>query len=76
MALRPDLTTAVSGTQTIVVRATADRVARLAFSGNALRIDEASANCVAIYVHSDRNAIIFILPRSLRTGQSKWVHER
>lgn len=69
VTLRPDLaTTAVSGTETIVVRATADGVTRLAFSPNALRIDAATADGGPVQVVSDAAGVVFTLPRPLRKG--------
>lgn len=69
VALRPDLvTTAISGTETIVVRATSDGVARLAFSANALQISAATADGRAVEVTSAGHAIVFALRRPLRKG--------
>jgi aminopeptidase N len=70
VALRPDFaTTAVSGTEAIVVRGTSDGVTRLAFTANALRISEATLNARPIQVWSDEDAVVFALPHALRTGQ-------
>lgn len=69
VALRPDLaTTAVSGTQTIVVRGTSDQLTRLAFTANALRISEATVDATPVQVSSSKDAIVFTLPRALRKG--------
>jgi aminopeptidase N len=69
VALRPDLaTTRVSGAQTIVLRATGDRLSQLAFTPNALRIGKATADGAPIQVASSQDAIIFTLPRPLRKG--------
>jgi aminopeptidase N len=69
VALRPDLaTTMVSGTETIVLRATSDGLSRVAFTPNALRIGEATANGAPIEVASGQDAIVFTLPRPLRKG--------
>jgi aminopeptidase N len=70
VALRPDLATkSVSGTETIVVRGTSDKVTQLAFSTNALRISEASWNALPVSVSSTDKAITFALPRALRRGE-------
>ena len=69
VTLRPDLaTTAVSGTESIVVRGTADGVKKLAFTPNALTISEATLDDVPIEVASGQGAIIFTLPRALNKG--------
>lgn len=69
VALRPDLaTTAVSGTETIVVRGTSDQLAQFAFTPNALRISEVTADAAPVQVSTSKDAIIFILPRPLRKG--------
>jgi hypothetical protein len=69
VAIRPDLkTTAVSGTETIVVRGTADGVTQLAFTANALRIGEATLDAAPVQVTSGKDAIVFALPRVLRKG--------
>jgi aminopeptidase N len=70
VALRPDLaTTAVSGTETIVVRGTSDRVTHLAFTANALRIGDATVDATPVRVSSSTNAIVFTLPQALRKGR-------
>ena len=77
VALRPDLaTTAVSGTETIVVRGTSDRVAQLAFSGNALRISGATVDGTPVQVSSTREAIVFTLPQALRKGRQATLRFR
>ena len=69
VALRPDLaTTVISGKETIVLRATSDGLSRLAFTPNALRIDEATADGAPIQVASSPEAIVFTLPRPMRKG--------
>ena len=69
VALRPDLrTAALSGIETITVRATDDRVARLAFSPNALRIDDATINGAPVAIVRDGNAIAFTLSSPLKQG--------
>jgi aminopeptidase N len=69
VALRPDLsTTAVSGTQEIVLQSTSDGLTRLAFSPNALAITDASANGSPIAVASSADGIVFTLPHALRKG--------
>ena len=70
VTLRPDLaTTAVSGIETIEVRATADGVTQLAFTANALTISEATADAAPIAIASGPDGIRFTLPRALRRGQ-------
>src|SRR6187397_1301978 len=70
VALRPDLaTTAVAGTETIVVRGTSDRVTQLAFSANALRVSEATVNAAPVTTFSTGEALVFALPRALRRGE-------
>lgn len=70
VALRPDLsTTAVAGSETIVVNITSDQVTRLAFTANALRIDEPMVNATPVEVSSDAGAIVFGLPRALSKGE-------
>ena len=69
VALRPDLTTtALSGSETITVRATDDRVARLAFSPNALRIDDATVDGAPATVVRDGSALAFTLPKPMEKG--------
>lgn len=70
VALRPDLATgAVSGTETIVLRSTADGLARLAFTANALRIEQASLDGAPVQVTSNKDGIDFVLSGPLRKGQ-------
>ena len=77
VSLRPDLaTTAVAGTETIVVRGTSDRVAQLAFTANALRISEATLDGAPVRVSSTRDATVFILPRDLRKGRAATLRFR
>jgi aminopeptidase N len=69
VALRPDLpTTAISGTETIVVRGTYDWVTQLSFTANALRISEATVDATPVKVSSSKDAIVFTLSRPLRKG--------
>jgi aminopeptidase N len=69
VALRPDLaTTAVSGTETIVVRGMSDRLTQFSFTANALRISEATVDATPVQVSSGKDAIVFTLPRPLRKG--------
>lgn len=77
VALRPDLaTTAVSGTETIVVRGTSDRVTQLAFTANALRISDATVDATSVQVSSSKDAIVFTLPRALRKGSKATLRFR
>lgn len=69
LALRPDLATgAVSGAETIVLRSTSDRLARLVFTANALRIARASLDGAPVQVTSSQDGIVFTLPGPLRKG--------
>jgi aminopeptidase N len=69
VALRPDLaTTAVSGTETIVVRSTSEGLSRLSFTPNALRIEGATVDGAPAEARQSADALIFILPRPLRRG--------
>lgn len=77
VALRPDLaTTAVTGTETIVVRATSDRMTTLAFTANALRISDATVDATSVQVSSSKDAIVFTLPRPLRKGATTTLRFR
>ncbi len=70
VALRPDLATrAMSGAETIVVRSASDRLARLSFTGNALRISEATVDGKPVEVSASKDAIVFPLPRVLGKGR-------
>ena len=70
VALRPDLaTTAVSATETIVLRGTSDQVTQLAFTANALRVSEATLNATPVEAFSNKEALVFALPRALRRGE-------
>ena len=70
VALRPDLaTTAVSGTQMIIVRPTSDRLTRLSFTANALQISEATLNGAPVAVSSGKDGQVFTMPRALRRGE-------
>lgn len=69
VTLRPDLaTTAVDGSQTITLRATADRVSRLVFSPNALQLRAATADGRAVTVVNSADGIAFELPTPLKKG--------
>jgi aminopeptidase N len=69
VALRPDLaTTAVSGTETIVVQSSSNALEQLSFSPNALRIDEATVDGSPVEVSPGKDAIVFTLPRALARG--------
>jgi len=69
VALRPDLaTTAVSGTETIVVESLSDGLARLSFTPNALRIEGAMVDGAPVEATSNAQALVFTLPRPLRRG--------
>lgn len=77
VAIRPDLTTtAVSGTETIVLRATSDLVTRLVFTGNALRVGDAMLDGAAIPVSSSEDGTVFHLPRALRKGRKATLRFR
>jgi aminopeptidase N len=68
--LKPDLaTTAVTGSETITLRATAGEIKQVAFSPNALVISEAQVDRQAVSVSSGEDAIIFTLPRALAKGR-------
>lgn len=70
VALRPDLATgAVSGMETIVLRSTTDGLAGLAFTANALGIQQASLDGAPVQVMSSKDGIAFTLPSPLRKGQ-------
>lgn len=70
VSFRPDLSSAaVSGHQTIIVRGTSDGVTQLAFTSNALRIDQATVDGAPIPVSSSKDAIVFRLPKALQRGQ-------
>jgi aminopeptidase N len=69
VSLRPDLLTkAVSGTETIVLKATIDGLATISFTANALRISEATADGNPVGVSSGQDSLAFALPRPLRNG--------
>jgi aminopeptidase N len=77
IALRPDLATAaVSGSETITVRSMADGIVRLTFSGNALRISEATVNGKLVGVTSGPGTIVFTLPRPLAKGSKASIRFR
>ena len=69
LTLTPDLAgKAVSGFETIVLRTTADGLAALAFSRNALTIDAAAIGGQPIVVALTDSALVFELPRPLAKG--------
>lgn len=71
VSLAPDLATgAVSGSETVRLVSEADGLSELRFSGNALRIEQASVDGVSVAVEQDKEAIRFRLGRPLRAGQS------
>lgn len=77
VALRPDLaTTAIAGTETIVVRGTSNRVTHLAFTANALRVSEATVDGTPVLASSGKDAIVFTLPRTLRKGDEATLRFR
>ena len=77
VALSPDFSTAsVAGTETIVVRGTTDGTRRLAFTANALRISEATLDHAPSGVSSDKEAIVFVLPRPLTKGEKATLRFR
>lgn len=77
VSLRPELTTtAVSGTQVIVVRSTSDRLTRLSFTANDLRISHATVDAASLPVLSGKDAIVFTLPRALRRGEQATLRFR
>ncbi len=71
LALTPDVgAKTIAGRETILLRATADGVRQLTFSANALAIDAATLDGVAI-AHSVQGGVLrFDLPRPLRRGRS------
>lgn len=77
VTLRPDLaTTAISGTETMVVRSTSDGLKRLGFSPNALRVSEATLNGKSLNVTSSKDAIVFSLPRPMNKEQTATLRFR
>lgn len=71
LALAPDIgNRTVAGRESITLRATVDGVRRLSFSGNALTIDRATVNGVAV-AHGRRGDVLdFHLPKPLARGRS------
>ena len=70
VVLKPDLSTqALSGRETIVVKAVAD-IARLVFSPNALHIDNATLDGTPVTPSSTAAGIVFDLTEPLRAGGS------
>ena len=69
VSLRPDLaTTAVSGNETVVLRATSNGLTRLAFTSNALRITDAAVDAEPIEVATNNGTLVFTMPRGLAKG--------
>lgn len=69
VSVRPDLaSTAVSGFETVVLRATSDSLTRLAFTLNALRVTGATADAEPVEVATNDGAIVFTMPRALAKG--------
>jgi len=69
VALRPDLvTTAISGTEEIVVESTSAGLSRLSFSPNALRIEGAAVDGVPVEATQSPQGLVFALPHPLRKG--------
>lgn len=70
LALTPDLQTrAVAGRETITFRVTADKLQRLSFSGNALSIDSAALDEVAVVPRAEGDVLSFALSKPLKRGQ-------
>ena len=77
VVLRPDLsTTAVSGTEVITVKSKSDGLAQLSFTANALQISEATFEGTPVQVSSNKEAIVFGLPRILRKGDTATLRFR
>jgi aminopeptidase N len=77
VSLKPDLaTTELSGSETITLRATEDRIKQVAFSPNALLISEAKIDGEAVAVSSSADSIIFNLPRPLAKGDETTLNFR
>lgn len=69
--LRPDLaTTAIAGSQVIVLKGTGGGATSLVFSPNALRIANATLDGRPVTATSMSQGIVFALPAPLRAGQS------
>ncbi len=74
VAIYPNLvSTAVSGTEAIMLKSMSNGLTQLSFSPNALRISNATVNGVDVTVRSDETAISFSLPRALQKGQRATV---
>ena len=70
LALMPNISAkTIAGRETITLRATIDGVQRLNFSANALTIDSASLDGVALVHSVQGNVLGFDLPRPLRRGR-------
>ena len=71
VSLRPDLgSTALTGTEVIAVRATADQVTRLVFSPNALRITAAELDGAPVTVSQGGDGLVFSLHHPLSRGSA------
>ncbi|MBO9710600.1 MAG: M1 family metallopeptidase [Caulobacter sp.] len=71
LALTPDVANkAVSGRETITLRAMADGLSRLSFSANALTIDHASLDGAPVAVTTRGESLDFDLPRPLARGRT------
>ena len=71
LALTPDVARrTVAGRETITFRATADRLRRLEFSGNALIIDSAMLDGMPVAVTSRKDVLAFDLPAPLARGRT------
>ena len=74
VAIYPNLsTTAVSGTETIILKSMSNGLTQLSFSPNALRVSRATVDGVDVTVRSDETAVSFLLPRTLKKGQRATV---
>lgn len=68
--IRPDLkTTAVAGTEAIVLKSLSEGASRLSFSANALRISQATIDGKPVTVSTNASATDFVLPRPMKKGQ-------
>lgn len=71
LALTPDLEArTMAGREVITLRATADRLQRLSFSGNALSIDTATVDGDPVAVRSQADGLHFDLAKPLARGRT------
>jgi aminopeptidase N len=71
LALTPDIQNkTVAGREVITLRVTGDRLRRLSFSGNALSIDAATLDGVAVTVKSQGEVLDFELAQPLARGRT------